>query len=238
STLILMLATFGILFCVEKLWRTGVLLIVLLAAVLSGSGLLLFANKLPLSVQRTVSFLPIRVDPVARGSAESSNEWRLEMWKRLLPDVPKYLIKGKGYALDANELYLISQVGPRSAIAAGEGAIFTGDYHNGPLSVLIPFGLFGMAAFLWFLFRSTALLYHNYRFGDPALARINGLLLALFLARIFSFFVIFGSLYADMCLFTGLLGLSISLNGRVAPAAEPEPLLSLQNDLVFPRERV
>src|SRR5207247_3072969 len=61
STLILMLATFGILFCVEKLWRTGVLLIVLLAAVLSGSGLLLFANKLPLSVQRTVSFLPMRV---------------------------------------------------------------------------------------------------------------------------------------------------------------------------------
>jgi hypothetical protein len=29
--------------------------------------------------------------------------------------------------------------------------MYAGDYHNGPLSILIPFGLFGMIAFLWLL---------------------------------------------------------------------------------------
>jgi len=35
------------------------------------------------------------------------------------------------------------------------GAELAGDYHNGPLSVIIPFGVFGVIAFVWFLLRAS-----------------------------------------------------------------------------------
>jgi len=43
------------------------------------------------------------------------------------------------------------------------------------------------------------------------------------------FFAVFGSLYSDLAMFTGLLGLSVSLNGGIAKratAAAPEPVAS------------
>jgi hypothetical protein len=36
------------------------------------------------------------------------------------------------------------------------------------------------------------------------------------------FFVVFGTLYSDLYTFTGLIGLSVSLNGRPELATEPE----------------
>jgi hypothetical protein len=65
-------------------------------------------------------------------------------------------------------------------------------------------------------------LYCNYRFGDPALSTINTLLLAAFLAKTVCFFVIFGSLRAELFWFTGLLGLSVSLNGGVSRQVSEE----------------
>ena len=114
--------------------------------------------------------------------------------------------------------------------------MYAGDYHNGPLSVLMPFGLFGMVALLWFFYRGTGLLRHYYRFGDPALARINAFLFALFLARVLSFLIVSGSIYSDMFSFTGLLGLAVSLNGRPGlPSVSEEA--TAQDDLVLLRER-
>ena len=97
-----------------------------------------------------------------------------------------------------------------------------GDYHNGPLSIVIPFGIWGLIGFGWFLVAASRFLYHNYRFGDPALQRINTLLLAVFLAKIVFFFLIFGALYSDLYAFTGLAGLSASLNGPPGAKVEAE----------------
>jgi len=234
SALILMGMTFIILFSVEKLWRTGLMVVLLVGTVLAGTGLVLFASKLPLSVQRSLSFLPIHVDQIARDSAIASTEWRLQMWRRVLPELPQYLLKGKGYALDPNELFMASH----SRLGGSEeGAMYAGDYHNGPLSVLMPFGLFGTLALLWFFYRGTGLLHHYCRFGDPALSRINAFLFALFLARILSFLLISGSIYSDLFSFTGLLGLSVSLNGRPGLPSVSEEAAATQDDLVLLRER-
>ena len=43
--------------------------------------------------------------------------------------------------------------------ALWEGAAMAGDYHNGPLSVLIPFGIWGLAAFVWLLVAGARFLY-------------------------------------------------------------------------------
>jgi hypothetical protein len=69
SALILMGFTFIILFSAEKLWRTGLMVVLVGGTVLTGAGLMMFAPKLPLSVQRSLSFLPIHVDQIARDSA-------------------------------------------------------------------------------------------------------------------------------------------------------------------------
>src|SRR5208283_5557251 len=93
------------------------------------------------------------------------------------------------------------------------GTIVVGDFHSGPLSILIPFGLYGAIAFLWFLAAGLRVLHRNWKFGDPALQRVNALLLAAFAGRTVFFFIFFGALHSDIAFFAGLLGLSVALNG-------------------------
>ncbi len=101
-----------------------------------------------------------------------------------------------------------------------EGAIVSGDYHSGPLSILIPFGIFGLIAFVWFLAAGLRVLYRNYRYGDPSLTKLNTLLLSYFATHVVFYFVGFGSLHSDLALFTGLIGLSVALNhGMRGPPA-------------------
>jgi hypothetical protein len=221
SCLIGFVMTFCAVFYFEGLHKTR-LLPLLLGIILFGSAIILpNATKLPWVVQRTISFLPVKVDPIARVSAEASTEWRVEIWKRAIPEIPKYLFIGKGYSMDPNELYLAGQFAERQT--SGQDAVLVnGDYHSGPLSVIIPFGAFGTIGFLWFLVAGGRFLYRNYRFGDSRLQRINTFLFAYFLTRVVFFFLVFGSFYTELCSFTGLIGLSLSLNGRPEPAADLE----------------
>ncbi len=215
--------TFAVLFCVEGLWKTKTLFAVLLCAGIVSLGAAAFVDRMPMSVQRALSFLPIKVDPMIKQAAQGSTDWRVEMWKSLWPEVPRYLFKGKGYALDRQELILLQDASLRGYGTAQDVAMFAGDYHNGPLSVVIPFGLYGVAAFLLFLGVALRVLYRNHRFGDPALRYINAFLLAVFVARAIFFLCVFGSFYAELFYFTGLVGLSVALNGgevRVSPGPE------------------
>ena len=184
--------TFITLFWLEGLHRTRYLPILLGVMLVGGVSILPHANKLPLVAQRALSFLPGKFDPVAVQSAQATLEWRLTMWKQVLPDVPRYLFHGKGYGLDPTDLYLAGQSERRFAGEELSGTILAGDYHNGPLSVLIPFGIYGMIAFVWFLFAGTRALYQNYKFGNPAYRTVNVFLLASFLVHAFYFFVFFG----------------------------------------------
>ena len=111
SGLIIILLLFAVLFYMEGLFRTRHFLVLALIGVVGGAVMLPNIRNLPTSIQRTLSFLPINVDPMVRLDAEGSTTWRLEIWQRVLPDVPKYLIKGKGYAMSAEELMML-QGGP------------------------------------------------------------------------------------------------------------------------------
>ena len=102
------------------------------------------------------------------------------------------------------------------------GTLLVGNYHNGPLSILIPFGIYGAIAFVWFLAAGLRVLHRNWKFGSPALQNVNTLLLAVFVARTINFFCIFGSLHSDIAVFAGLLGLSVALNGVAASPAQAE----------------
>jgi hypothetical protein len=240
-TLILLL---GFQFYFEGLHRTRLFPVVLVGLVLAASVSLPFVRQFPYSIQRTLSIFPIPVDPAARADAESTVNWRLEMWSAVLPQVPEYLLLGKGLALTPRDfdfgLSNMNRTGGMRAFSGDQDPMaLAGDYHNGPLSVVIPFGIWGVITFLWFLAASIRALHRNYRYGDPSLKTINTFLLAVFVARVLVF-MIGGSFYNDMQMFVGSLGLSVALNGGVAqPEPKPAPKTAPEPSLadMLPRPR-
>ena len=80
---------------------------------------------------------------------KASTEWRIDMWKAVLPSVPRYFFLGKGYGLDANDLYMSFESAYRQGEASATSQV-AGDYHNGPLTLIIPLGIWGVIGFVWF----------------------------------------------------------------------------------------
>lgn len=226
TTLILFLMTFLVLFYLERLHHTRMLPVLLFVALLGMTLLAAFANRLPFMMQRSMAFLPLNIDPLARMSAAATTEWRVQMWKDLLPQIPQYLILGKGYSISAGEMFMA-----QFRLGSGmETTMLAGDYHNGPLSVIIPFGIFGTLGFLWLLWAGLRVTYQNFKFGDPAYHRANTFLFAFLVVKVIFFFTVFGALVSDLVMFTGLIGLSISLNGGVA-----KPVVVTQPKVIFNR---
>jgi hypothetical protein len=223
SLIISFVLVFTLQFFLEGLHRTRLLPTLSLAVILLSAITLPFLQHFPITFQRALAFLPVPMDPVAQSDAEGSSEWRLRIWKAVLPQVPRYLLLGKGYAM-SQEDYSLAAEQTRAGFEEQSGAALAGDYHNGPLSVIIPFGIWGAAAFLWFLIASLRVLYRNYKFGDPALRTFNTLLLTTFAARAIMFFLVAGGLYSDILQFAAWVGLSVSINSGVAkPAFELVP---------------
>jgi hypothetical protein len=216
---------FSILFFLEGMHRTQLLPILAFAGLMAVVICIPMVDKMPRSVQRALSFLPVNVDSAVRGDAQASLDWRLNMWMALLPQVPPHLLLGKGYAITPEDLEVMGRDSAfRKAIDPGEQALaLSTDYHSGPLSVILPFGIWGAIAFLWFLAASIWALNRNRLHGDPALQTINTFLFGAFLAKTIYFMVIFGALSDTIGVFTGYLGLSICLNGGICrrPARQP-----------------
>jgi len=155
------------------------------------------------------------------------------MWETLLPEVPRYLLVGKGFAYSGTDYYLTQEAFRRGLITTSyEDALISGNYHNGILTICIPFGIWGLLGFTWFAIAALWALIRNYRYGDPRFGHINRFLLAAFLTRLVFYLTIYGQFDLDLAAFTGLLGLSIAINRGIrkpasaaepAPSAEPEP---------------
>jgi hypothetical protein len=229
SVLIFLGMIFAIQFYLEGLFRPRNLFILASVMVVVGSLMLPNAEKLPLVVQRTISFLPVEISPIARQNADYSAQWRLQMWEQLLPTIPEYLWKGKGYGIDPTDLEFAFENARRGYMGPYGGSLAAGDYHSGPLTIIIPLGIWGVLAFAWFIIVSLRYLYRAYRYGAPEFIAINRFLLAFFIARVVSFVFIFGSFSNELYFFTGIIGLSVSLNGaeateRVAQEEQTEEL--------------
>ena len=207
----------ALLFFMERLYRRREVFSIAVLGVLCAGGLVVFSTKLPLSMQRAVSFLPIEVIPTVKLNAQDSWEWRLGMWQDMISEIPHCLLKGKGYGLDADKLFKALQGGAGNA--RWEASAVAGDYHNGPLSVVIPFGLWGVLAVAWFFAAAIRRLYRNYVQGNPALKKINRLLLAYFIIKVVFFVFLFGALDSDMVFLAGMAGLGVSLNRDVEDVA-------------------
>lgn len=212
-------------FCIEKLYKTRYLPILASASILAGTGLILFSEQLPLSMQRALSFLPIDVHPMARTDAEGTLHWRLEMWRVVVRDIPDYLILGKGYAFNGTDYMLTQEAIRRGMFKSYEDTLISGNYHNGILTLLIPFGIFGAMAFALFCCASLWILFQNYRYGPRELNKINSFFLAFFLCRLCFYLVFYGQFELDLMIFTGTVALSLSVNGGVCRQPKARPAL-------------
>jgi hypothetical protein len=224
SQLILIMLVVAMQAWLEGLLTSRLMPVIVLGGVLMCVIALPFTTKLPLTLQRTLAFLPVEVDPAAKEAAQVTTEWRIRIWKEVLPQVPQYLLLGKGFAINVEEW---SQANASSGLQTEGVALVAGDYHSGPLSTIIPFGLWGALGFIWLLWAGGRLLYFNFRYGDPALQTVNSFLLSAFVAQTVLYLVVFGSFHGDLVKFTALFGLSIALNGgkcRPAPAPARQPV--------------
>jgi hypothetical protein len=233
NTLIFWTLIFGLQFYLEGLCRMRVLAGVAAGLLVLGIIMVPNADRLPMVIQRTLSFLPVPVSPEAKFIGDASTEWRLRIWKEALPEVPKYFLAGKGYAIDPTELRFASDNAMRKFRGDTEWAAATGSFHNGPLSLIIPLGIWGVIGFGWFVVASLKFLYRNYRYGDPALHRINTTLLAVFIAKLILFLVVFGAFAEELYVFTGLMGLSVSFNGAELPEPSSEATTAESEDLAY-----
>jgi len=226
STLILFVMTCAMLFFLEGLYNSRFMPVLLSGIALVFVALIPLAEHLPGSMQRTLSVLPfVKVSHEAEESAKASSEWRLQMWKEVLPEIPPHLLLGKGYSIDLVELEKLQT--PISGDESEEGAKLAGDYHNGPLSVIIPFGLGGVLGFLWLIGAGIKVLYNNYKYGDPAFQRFNTYFLAAYVTKFVFFLSVFGSFSGDLPVFLGIVGMSVAINGGMRiPARVPQKRVS------------
>ncbi len=223
-------AIFAFLFFLEGLHRTRLLPLFAWFGIMAAVALVPLASKLPFTFQRTLTFLPLQLSTAARAEAEDSTEWRVNMWKGLLPQVPQYLLLGKGLGIkpsDFNEMMGTGSVlgAAASKFDPGEDPLaLSYDYHNGPLSVIIPFGIWGCIVVLWFLAAGLRVTYRNFKHGDPVLQTINTFLFVDFAIHTFQFLFMGGALTGDTATFASILGLSVAFNGGVCqPAPQPVP---------------
>jgi hypothetical protein len=104
------------------------------------------------------------------------------------------------------------------------------DYHSGPLSTLMPLGLWGAIAFIWIILSGQRVLVRNYKYGDPACKKVNTYLLAAFLANLIGFLFVFGNFSNGLGGFTELIGLSIAFNwGVCAGQSKPRVVVGFKS---------
>lgn len=230
SALLMLLATFIMMFFWEGLYRTPLLMAMILVGALGVTALVPLANKLPYTFQRTLAFLPLDLDAEAKMSADASTDWRLSMWSALLPQIPPHLLLGEGLAIsteDFDEMMSGNQILANTAekVDASQGSLaLAADYHNGMLSLIIPFGIWGVITILWFLAAGTWVLYQNAKYAPPELFLVNAFLMVLFVWEAANFVSCFAGLQisSELANFVGYLGMSIALNNGVCrPAGEP-----------------
>ena len=219
---------FVLLFFMERLHRSPLVFIFILAGTMLSLAVVPLAHKLPFVIQRGLYFLPLEFNPEAVAEAKASSDWRIDLWTSLLPEVPHHLLLGKGYEIspetfnemmDSGSLTISKQVD-----SSQQSLSLSSDFHNGPLSVILPFGIWGSIAFLWFLGAGFWVLFRNYKSGIPALLILNRFLLVAFLVKCLIFFTVFGALQGDIYMFSAYIGLSIAFNNgvcRLRPVNQP-----------------
>ena len=236
-------------FFINKGRRVGFIMASFLLAAVGLGMLVVLAPHLPLSMQRSISFLPfVHVDIGVAREAAGSLSWRLKVWENAIYEIPTYWLVGKGYAFDP--ALLASLTAHKNSI---DWARITAAYHNGPLSLLIGMGTLGLIAGLGVLIVATV---RHYRITvgpwcDSTLQRFHNVLFVIFFISAVRFVLVYGDVTVSFPGFFKTIalleGLSLANLGQIRKRDEERNEVTrerpIQRSLVpnsrsqFPRDR-
>ena len=197
--------------------------------------------KLPVVLQRGLSFLPGAWDSRVKQDAEASTEWRLVMW-RLALTTDRYIqnkLLGDGFGVSRHEM--LSQIemwksGRRTDEAEQDFYMKSGGYHSGPVESIRRVGYIGlffllvcqilMARFAWQMINRTR--------GSPYFfaAMVFGLPLIVQPAEFIFIFGTFKESVTLICINGGFLRMLLNaLSQETAELAEPAETVPKGNGL-------
>jgi len=185
------------------------------------AAVVVFFEHLPYGVQRTLSFLPfINASTAAMSDATGSSAFRIGTWEIAVQEIPEYLWLGRGLTYSLREVHLLTS-GP---YLEGRNFIYgwLTNLHNGPLEVLIYFGIPGVVLFSLFLWRTSLLSVRYLRHLNPRmdLNRIGGVFAAINIMTVGLFLLTVGNPYVtffNLAMNTTLLTLLLR-NSQEAPS--------------------
>jgi hypothetical protein len=170
-------------------------LVIVLACAILGQ----LAYYLPSNFQRALCVIPFaHVSQEIYLDAQGTWDWRIEVWKDALEEVPRYLLIGKGYAYDAGAyIYMM-----RTAYMSDHNvqwAIVSSSYHQGILSLLLGMGIAGLVAGLGYMFGVCRKHYLLMRrdWPDSELARMHRAITVLFIVDTVIYLVVYGDVFAS-----------------------------------------
>lgn len=167
------IALVGLTYLVGIAYRGGIVHLVISvtggATVLAVVALVNSMAPLPANIQRSLSFLPGTWESRYRHDAESSTEWRTEMWVEALTS-EKYIrnkIFGDGLGMSAQELARSQQLAEMKRISGlsfdlhRESILISGDYHSGPVQTIKVIGYAGLLILLLAMWRLAVRAHHQ-----------------------------------------------------------------------------
>ena len=222
-----MAVTLVLIFFLSGLHRSRLVPALMLIGVLLVTVLATCSNKLPYTIQRSMCFLPLKWDSAVVLEAQGSSEWRYQIWRATWPTVPQYLLLGRGFNIPQDDFESMGggTFANARVVDPGQNPLaMSNDFHSGPLSTLVPFGIWGGIGIVWLMGAGLFVTYRNFRYGEPDLYHFNVYMFAGFIYGIFGFFFVFGGFNAAVGDFGCMAGWSIAMNGRVG---RPEPKLAV-----------
>jgi hypothetical protein len=155
---------------------------------------------IPQTIQRSLAFLPLGWTAEAKLAAETTTEWRLDMWRDAWrdPNIMNDKIFGDGFGFTAHEMKIMSDeimgIGGLQGGATYEMHMIRGSFHNGPLSSIRFAGSIGLG-FITMLMLSTAVYaIRTVKSAEGTPYYVMAMFVGLpVIYQVFEFFVIFGA---------------------------------------------
>jgi hypothetical protein len=185
--------------------------------------------ELPLSVQRTVSFLPAKWSPIVLKDTEDSTQGRFKWWKIVIDEgLIKNWWVGDGFGVNIRDYLLMG----RSSDFM-EDVFLTGAYHNGPLTTVRYAGIIGLVVVYGLMIAGAVKSVKALRMVEGTPLQPLAMYLAIVLIWYpFHFTFVFGSYdgtLPQLILWVAMLRLVIRLSEQHRSAPEPA---------VYPKRRL
>ena len=180
--------------------------------------------EVPLTVQRALAFLPLDWDTEAANNAQSTTDWRLNMWRDAWND-PNYFkdkVFGDGFGYTYQEMILFAnQMQGLQGLTTGatyEMFIIRGSLHNGPLSSLRFGGFVGLVLLTALMIASANYAFNVVKASTGTLYKPIALFTAIpLIYEPFAFYFIFGAYDNHMIQYFYGLGM-LNLINRSLPS--------------------